>query len=51
VAVVLVPEGIASLQGSMLALPIVLAVGLLFFVSIPPRSARSCCSRRAASST
>jgi ZIP family zinc transporter len=51
VAMVLVPEGIASMQGSMLAIPIVLAGGLLFFVSIPPRSARSCCSPRVASST
>jgi zinc transporter, ZIP family len=32
VAVVLVPEGIASMKGSMLAIPIVLAGGLLFFV-------------------
>jgi ZIP family zinc transporter len=31
VAVVLVPEGIASMQGSMLAIPIVLAGGLTFF--------------------
>ena len=31
VAVVLVPEGVASMQGSMLAIPIVLAGGLTFF--------------------
>ena len=31
VALVLVPEGIASMDGSMLAIPIVLAGGLLFF--------------------
>lgn len=32
VAVVLVPEGVASMQGSMLAIPIVLAGGLVFFL-------------------
>ncbi len=32
VAVVLVPEGIASMQGSLLAIPIVLAGGLIFFL-------------------
>ena len=32
VAVVLVPEGIASMRGSMLAIPIMLAGGLMFFM-------------------
>lgn len=32
VAVVLVPEGISSMNGSMFAIPIILAGGLLFFI-------------------